>query len=109
MEELALDGARGSAVQLADEPGKTVIGLVGEIDISNAEPIGSAIEAIVRDSSAPIVFDLGDLRFMDSSGIALLLRFSSSSDGGAELRRVAPVIRRVVEATGLSEVLRIVS
>ncbi len=52
------------------------------------------------------MFDLRELRFMDSAGIAVLL-------GGARrvptvrLRDPVPAVRRVVEVTGLTTVLRL--
>ncbi|MCU1495835.1 MAG: Anti-sigma factor antagonist [Acidimicrobiaceae bacterium] len=107
MEELELerDGTRGSVEVLPDISGRTVIKLSGEIDISNAGLVGATVGRFVEGTSGTLVFDLTDLQFMDSSGIALLLR-ASAHRGGAELRGPSPTIRRVIEATGLSSVLR---
>jgi anti-anti-sigma factor len=52
------------------------------------------------------VFDMTGLRFMDSSGIALILEVSHRATS-VSLRNPTPTIRRVVEATGLADILAI--
>jgi anti-anti-sigma factor len=55
-----------------------------------------------------LVIELAGLSFMDSSGIALLVEIAGAV-GTFLLRDVSDVIRGVIEATGLSEILRIES
>jgi anti-anti-sigma regulatory factor len=43
---------------------------------------------------------------MDSSGIAMLLRTVGGA-GSVEVRNPSTVVRRIIECTGLSEILRI--
>jgi anti-anti-sigma factor len=52
------------------------------------------------------VVDLSELDFMDSSGIAVLI-YAVNSIKAIELRNASPIIRRIIEATGLSNVLRL--
>jgi anti-anti-sigma factor len=54
------------------------------------------------------VFDLSSLRFMDSSGIALLLR-AREQVGDVVVRNPSAVIQRIIEATGLGDTLPIES
>ena len=59
------------AVVKADE---IVVGfLSGEIDLSNAKELESQIENAVPNSALGMVLDLSELRYLDSSGIRLLL------------------------------------
>ena len=51
-------------------------------------------------------FDLSALEFMDSSGIALLLRVAAKTQT-VRLLQPSPLVRRLIEATGLSDVLQI--
>jgi anti-anti-sigma factor len=98
--------ALGSIEAEPDGSGSRVIKLLGEIDISNANAIGRELDQIVSDSHIPVVVDLAGLEFMDSSGIAMLLR----AVGGAtsvEIRNPSRVVRRIIECTGLTDVLRI--
>ena len=50
--------------------------------------------------------DLSELELMDSSGIALLLRISHQF-GPLQVCRAKPLVRRVIEVTGLTAVLRL--
>jgi anti-anti-sigma factor len=98
--------ALGSIEAEPDGSGPQIVKLIGEIDISNADAIGRELDRIVVDAHRPVIIDLGDLEFMDSSGIAMLLR----AVGGAasvEVRNPSRVVRRIIECTGLTDVLRI--
>ena len=78
----------------------------GEIDISNAATLGSALD---RDDPPEIGGPSPSncaLEFMDSSGIAMLLRAVGGA-GSVEVRNPSPVVRRIIECTGLTEILRI--
>ena len=83
-----------------------VIELGGEIDLSNVETVRAKLEPVVAKRPQPVVFDLRELAFMDSSGIALLLKLAASAQS-VRLRRPSRLVQRMIEATGLSEVLPI--
>jgi anti-anti-sigma factor len=87
------------------EGGVAVVRLTGEIDISNADQLGDALEAIVGPDARRLVVDLDGLEFMDSAGIAMLLRTASRMDA-VELRNPSDVMRRIIECTGLTGVFR---
>jgi anti-anti-sigma factor len=89
-----------------DEAGVPVVRLVGEIDISNTEPIGDALDAIVGREARRVVVDVSGLDFMDSAGIAMLLRVAARVDA-VEIRNPSVVMRRIIESTGLSGVFHI--
>lgn len=51
-----------------------VVRLSGELDHSEAERIRGELDALIRQTGARrLVFDLKELRFMDSSGIGLII------------------------------------
>ena len=61
-------------------------------------------------SDAPrIVLDLGELEFMDASGVRLLLQLSARSESNGNRLRIigsrAPQVRRVLELTGAGDAL----
>jgi anti-sigma B factor antagonist len=103
-----LDNERASAAlgTSFDASGAPVIRLAGELDISNVASIESQLESIIS-SSPRVSFDLSALTFMDSSGIAMFLR-AAERTGTVALRRPSDTIRRVIRATGLTEVFEIV-
>jgi anti-anti-sigma factor len=92
-------------VQL-DPNGAQVVTLSGELDSSNAAQLEATVASITAESSArPLVFDLSGLQFMDSAGIAVLI--AAATKTSVSLRGPSPVIRRVLEITGLGGVLAI--
>jgi anti-anti-sigma factor len=97
-----------SAEILAESPrGEVTVRLRGEIDLSNAESLWPTIARAVERFPETLAFDLSEVGFMDSSGIALLLR-TTHSVKTVQVRNASPMIRRVLELTGLEEIFRIV-
>jgi anti-anti-sigma factor len=105
MEEVEANETAFGMERSSDAGGDTVIALNGELDISSADTLRAAVEEIVAEGPRRLVFDLGGLTFMDSSGIAVMVYAANNLDE-VELLHASSIIRRVVEATGLSDVLR---
>lgn len=99
-------GARGLVEEARDDAGVRVVRLVGEVDISNADAIGEKLDQMLGDGNERLVVDLTALEFMDSSGIAMLLRAAGRVESIA-VRNPTPVVRRIIECTGLADILRI--
>jgi anti-anti-sigma factor len=57
--------------QLGD--GAQLVRFAGELDIASCEAFSAALDAAIA-SGAPLIVDLGGCRFIDSTGIAALLR-----------------------------------
>jgi len=99
-------GPVGAAVVTFDAAGVPVIKLSGEIDMSNVDALRGVIEPVIESAPARVDFDLAALEFMDSSGIALLLRVAATAQT-VHVREPSALVRRLIEATGLSDVLPI--
>jgi anti-anti-sigma factor len=95
----------GTAKVKSDASGTVVIALIGEIDLSNVDRVRDVITPSVSNASDRLVFDLGALDFLDSSGIALLL-WAAAQTKAVELRQPSDIVRRIIEVTGLTEILR---
>jgi anti-sigma B factor antagonist len=106
MEELETSDTNFGIAQSHDDSGDLVVTLSGELDISSAETFREVMEKVIATDPGTLVFELGELTFMDSSGIAVMVH-AANSVTAVELRHASSIIRRVVEATGLSEVLRL--
>jgi anti-anti-sigma factor len=91
---------------LVDAEGTHVLSLAGELDSSNVDTVSERIAALVADRPQRVIFDLGALRFMDSAGIAVLIRTAAEVDS-VQVRDPSPIVKRVIEVTGLSDVLRV--
>lgn len=98
-------GAVGAAA-VTFEVGVPVITLTGEIDVSNVDLLRATIEPAIETAPERVVFDLTGLEFMDSSGVALLLHAATRA-GSVHLRRPSSIVRRIIEITGLTDVLHI--
>jgi anti-anti-sigma factor len=94
----------GSAEVTSDADGVAVIELVGEIDLSNVDALRTSIEPALSKPHEQIVFDLDRLDFLDSSGIALVL-WAAAQARSVQLRRPTDIVRRIIEVTGLADIL----
>lgn len=77
----------------------------GEIDMSNAQPVGDRLRALLTNRSVALIVDLGPTTYLDSSGIALIFALSDElRRRQQELHLVVPEgsqLIRVVTITGL--------
>jgi anti-anti-sigma factor len=104
MEELDASEGAGSVDITFDEAGVPTIKLSGEVDMSNVDALRRLIEPVVARAPERVIFDLASLTFMDSSGIALLLQVSAKTEA-VRVRDPSALVRRMIDATGLSDVL----
>jgi anti-sigma B factor antagonist len=82
------------------------IKLMGELDLESVPEVQRTLEPLERDGVRRLVLDLRDLRFIDSSGLNLLLQLDARGrDGGPELAVIhgGEPVRRIFELTGLSD------
>jgi anti-anti-sigma factor len=105
MASLGDDGGGRLEISTAVEPqGVAVITLVGDVDISNATRVSDTVTAIAEGRPQRLVFDLADLTFIDSAGISVLVAATSALED-VRLREPSAIVSRVIELTGLGEVL----
>jgi anti-anti-sigma factor len=90
--------------QVAYGPGTTVVAIVGELDMASVEDVEAEIEAIIEAAPDRLAFDLSRVTFMDSSGIAMLIR-AANRVAFVEVRDPSPIVQMIIQATGLSDVL----
>jgi anti-anti-sigma factor len=82
--------------------------LSGELDITNVERLAAAVAPALEREPERLLVDVGDLRFADSSAIALWVQWAATVPD-IQLRDVPPLLRRVVESMGLSGTLKVAS
>jgi anti-sigma B factor antagonist len=95
-----------TAVVTFDDDGTATIRVTGEIDIATADTIRRAVAVAIEDRPAHVVFDLSAVDFIDSSGLAVLLEAAKAADS-VRIHRASNVVRRVIHATGLTELFGI--
>jgi anti-sigma B factor antagonist len=77
----------------------------GEIDLSNAQPIGNRLRDLLTNHSVALIVDLGPTTYLDSSGVALMFGlFDELRRRQQNLYLVVPEesrLKRVLSITGL--------
>ena len=79
----------------------------GELDRASAQALDDELRKAIGEPS-PVVLDLGDVNFIDSTGLqVLVLAAKQSALNGTSLKivRVTDRVRRMIELTGLDRVL----
>ncbi|MCU1357678.1 MAG: rsbV2 [Acidimicrobiales bacterium] len=104
------DVARTALLDLVVDPGPiTTISLTGDLDPATAPLLDDALGTIVADEAVGrVVLDLAGLSFLDSSGLRSFVTAREALSGrGADLalRRPSANIRRLLDITGLGEVI----
>jgi anti-anti-sigma factor len=95
--------AEGFRLEVGDD---VVLHLAGELDLAVKEQLSSAL-ASARVDGRPLVLDLTDVTFLDSSGLAVLLEANRDPAGVLRLRGVGLAVRLTLEAAGVADVLTI--
>lgn len=96
-----------TAAQLDD--GIRVIVVRGELDLSTASDLEGPLEEAISTKDASVLIDLTECEFIDSTGIALIVRawqrLDTAADGDGSGQVVIcsanDQVRRVLEITGL--------
>jgi anti-anti-sigma factor len=94
---------------LGDVPG---VAVRGEIDINAVDALDTALDSRIRMTTGAFVVDLSETTFLDSSGLATLMRARGLL--GREDRHLVIVcrpgpVRRILELTGTAELFVIYS
>jgi anti-anti-sigma factor len=88
-----------------DEDGATVT-IRGELDVANVDALDAAVAPVIDGGAKRLVLDVRELRFADSSAIALWLRWAAEVDE-FELRDPPPLLRKVIASMGLAARLKL--
>jgi anti-anti-sigma factor len=94
-------------VQVGDlEQGVRTISVRGELDLSTAPNLEGPLEETLAGDEGSVLIDLSQCEFIDSTGIALIVRAWQRLDSGNNGRALVicsqnAQVRRVLEITGL--------
>ena len=83
---------------------EVVLSLSGELDLQSTGEFERELEAIRSDRPDRMLLDLSQLEFMDSTGLALIIRAeqAAAEDGiSLRLRAGGPQVQRLFELTGV--------
>ena len=73
--------------------------------MATAETLRDALDPVVQ-ANGQLVLDVGEITFIDSSGLRALLHLSQQMNGSAPLvlSQVSPSVRRLLDVVGLEAV-----
>ena len=101
MGELDADAPRLSHRVVSNAAGRVVLALGGELDLATVAELATAVDDTVAAATDLLVLDVEQLRFADSSALALWVSWSQRVPR-VEVHNARPLIRRVIEAMGLN-------
>lgn len=92
--------------------GVEAIKVIGELDMNTAPELERALEEAIADPGAAVMLDLCDCEFIDSTGIALIVRSwqrldreAGSGEGRLVLCSHNHQVRRLLQITGVESTI----
>jgi anti-anti-sigma factor len=101
MERLGAAKIPEMTFEVARKDGTSIVTVSGELDISNIERLEAAVAPIIETKPKRLIDDIRDLRFADSSAIAVWVRWAAVV-GEIELRDASPLLRQIITRMGLA-------
>jgi anti-anti-sigma factor len=101
------------AITFKDIEGKTdskIVEFVGDLDATNVESVLEKIVALMNDGTVKLVADFEKLRYVNSTGLGILLHFSKMAkekDGCFKIANVNEHVYEIIEIIGATTLLEI--
>ena len=92
-------------IRCAQDSGVFVIDVEGELDMNTAPQLERELHEPLASPDSGLVIDLSSCEFIDSTGIALIVRAWQQLDGGFALCGIGDQVERVLDITGLEEAI----
>jgi anti-sigma B factor antagonist len=97
--------------EIVDSSGESVAArLTGDLDIVNAEDVKRALTQLIDSGPKALALDMGDVRFVDSSGLGTLVavhRHAEANGASFVVRAVPAQVQRLFEITRLDDLLAV--
>jgi anti-anti-sigma factor len=87
-----------------------LIKIIGELDITNADAVRRAIEQCMDNGFSKLLFDLSELKFIDSSGNLSLINAhvrARRQGGDVKLCRVSQNVKELFNVIGVAKLISI--
>lgn len=86
------------------------VGVVGEVDVSNASELREALDAVLAEAPAAVTVDLAEVAYIDSTGIGVLVGAATrAAEDGVSFSVANPQanVRRVLGLLGVEQQLHL--
>lgn len=94
-----------------DAYGDTVVlAVAGEVDVATAPELWASVAGALATPPAQLVFDVAALRFIDSSGLSVIVRTYRAMQphgGKVLLRSPSSAVRQVLDIAGIGRIVTI--
>jgi anti-anti-sigma factor len=97
-------------VDVSGDDDAVVLALQGELDPHTAPQLREALDRAVTDDTRLLVLDLSGILFVDSSGLRVIIsayRTMTDRDGRFVLRAPSATTRRILDVTGLADLIEV--
>lgn len=87
-----------------------VVTATGEIDITNADGLRDALLTALNSGALGLVADMTATTFVDSAGVAALVRASrraAATEAAVRLAATAPAVLRVLNLVGIDQLIEV--
>ena len=95
----------------AKQRDKLTVALSGELDHFSAMSVRRDLDELLSDQVVRhLMLDMSDLKFMDSSGIGVILgryRILAARGGSVWVRNMNPQINRIFQLSGMGQVIHV--
>ena len=90
-------------IEVDARAGTTTVVVKGELDLVTMPYLAEQLALVSRDDPGRLVFDLAGTSFMDCGSARLITAAGQRLAGGKRpvIRRPGPIVRRILELTGL--------
>jgi anti-sigma B factor antagonist len=98
--------AQPLTVEVQDDGGVAVLVVRGELDVYSSPALDAAVDQVLGDGARSLVLDLGEVGFIDSSGLRSMIRArqqAGSSPDAVRIRNPQPATVRLLDITGLTD------
>ena len=95
----------------AEDDAPAVVRLQGELDAADVRTVHDELTPVIARTNRDVTIDMGDLGFIDVSGVNLLARTAATLTASERvlcLRAPSPMLVRMLQVTGLDQHLQIV-
>ncbi len=99
-------------IQEREQDGITVLEVSGDIDLQSSPKLREVLQAKVKNKCSALLVVMGQVGYMDSSGLATLIEYYQSSrgyQGKLALCSLTPRVKNVFEVARLDQIFRLFS
>lgn len=82
-----------------------IVHISGDLDLSAATELRSVLETVVNQSDKALILDFGQLNYIDSTGIGIVISVVKIRDeiqGAFQVRHIPSAIMKLFDLTGIS-------